>query len=88
MKREFMAELLKITFGSKDPLFLKRSSSTLSLISFGMFSASKVAMSSLTPLFARKLKLKHITSNEINKICYFLKIYQFNKRVYAIVLIY
>ena len=63
MEREFKVSV-KITFGSKDPLFLKRSSSTLSLISFGIFRVSKVAMSSRTPLFARKLEIKHINSNE------------------------
>ena len=64
MEMEFKVSV-KITFGSKDPLFLKRSSSTLSLISFGIFRASKVAMSSRTPLFARKLEIKHIiNSNE------------------------
>lgn len=47
-----------LTLGSKEALFLWRSSSTLWRISVGMFLASNVAISSLTPRLARKLQKK------------------------------
>lgn len=48
----------KGTFGSNEAVFLLSSSSTLWRISGVMFLASNVAMSSLTPRLARKLKTK------------------------------
>lgn len=51
--------LCEFTFGSKEALFLCSSSSTLCRISWVMFRASNVAISSLTPLLAKKLRHKH-----------------------------
>lgn len=61
-RREVRYEVGHLTLGSKEALFLFSSSSTLWRISAEMFLASNVAMSSLTPRFARKLQKRVTTS--------------------------
>ena len=51
------ASLQSHTLGSKEAAFLTSSSSTPFLMSAGMFLASKVWISSFTPLLARKLSM-------------------------------